>query len=246
MSAAASRSPPRSCSTRRTSSSTRVDGFVEKFSAIATSSGISSIMVGGLGELDAGRGAARGHLIGAVIESPEPTQRSPGTGERPHPRVHRQGRRRQDERRRRHGAGLRRSRLPHDHHLDRHRPFARRRLRPRARPGAARDQPEPVGAGVGRLLQRHALLGTDPGVRGIGPALAWPRRRHGRGDDGPAGHGRGRIAALDRRPPRLRPLRRGGRRRGADRRDAAPAVAARGRRAGGCRRSSRSAAGSRS
>ncbi len=51
-SAAASRSPPRSCSTRRTSSSNTVDGFVEKLRRHRDELGISSIMVGGLGELD--------------------------------------------------------------------------------------------------------------------------------------------------------------------------------------------------
>ena len=70
--------------------------------------------------------------------------------------------------------------------------------------------------------------GRDPGVRRIGPALARAGRGDGRGDDGPARHGRGRVTALDRRPPRLRPLRRGRRGRGPDRRDAAPPPAARG------------------
>ena len=69
----------------------------------------------------------------------------------PDPPVHRQGRRRQDERRRRDRAPLRRARLPHDRPLDRHRPQPRRRVR---RPARARSRPR----------SRPNLWGQEPDV----------------------------------------------------------------------------------
>ena len=122
----------------------------------------------------------------------------------PDPRLHRQGRRRQDERRRGHRHPVRGSRLPHDRPVDRYRPQPRRRAGRRARPRAVRDRAEPVGPGARRLLQHRPLLADDPELRRGSVRVARPRRGPRRGDERPAGHGRARQPAVDRRPRGLR------------------------------------------
>ena len=153
-----------------------VDGFVEKLRRHRDELGISSIMVGGLGELDPVVDRLLGHLIVAVIESRNPRRRSSGivsarilvyTGKG--------------------GVGktsvaaatalLRRARLPHDRAVDRHRARSAMRSTASSARSPRRSRPNLWGAGVGRLPQHRHATGDDPGLRLEPPALARARRR---------------------------------------------------------------------
>src|SRR5581483_3809889 len=97
------------------------------------------------GALTRGQARPRQRSRMSFVHSTQGSRHGEGTADH---RAHRQGRRREDERRGRDRRALRAARLQDHRHLDRHRPLARGFLRPPARLRAGGDRAEPLGPGV--------------------------------------------------------------------------------------------------